>query len=478
MKTIIYATGRVFQTYKDKIKWEHVVAIADQKDQAEQPVEGYRLIKPAEINQFEYDYIAVFSNSLFENIRNQLVGDFFIPKEKIISWRDIVAVEWESAKCYYPFWKQFFSAWGYKRILDIGMSKLPKSCLNKEELLGEEGSMLDGVLSDTGISCKNVYDHVYGKISDCQEHYDAALIWNPFSVDEKYVQKLMEKTDSVIFYTSYLLGEKSAIGEVKKRWERYGDCDCFSNAKGILWHICFKKRRTSGQAKIYVVIHKKYNLKQDKLYQPICVGGFRQGDWLTESEGQNIAHLNGKINECTALYWIWKNTDTPYVGLNHYRRYFYNNALKSMDNYLNAGRIDEIMDQYDLILPETFPLETQTVYQQIHSTINSELCEKAYDLLRRKIHEHQPEYLEAFDSVMAGYNMFWCNIFVAKREVLNRYCEWLFSFLIPAAEEIDVTGYDSYSQRVMGFFAERMWTVWLRKNKVKIKQLPFVIPDH
>ena len=76
---------------------------------------------------------------------------------------------------------------------------------------------------------------------------------------------------------------------------------------------------------------------------------------------------------------------------------------------------------------------------------------------------------------MDGYAIFNCNIFVTKREILDRYCEWLFSFLIEAAEEIDVEGYDSYSQRVIGFFAERMWTVWLRKNRLRIKELPYVI---
>ena len=40
--------------------------------------------------------------------------------------------------------------------------------------------------------------------------------------------------------------------------------------------------------------------------------------------------------------------------------------------------------------------------------------------------------------------------------------------------EIDVENCDNYSRRVIGFFAERMWTVWLRKNRVKVKELPYV----
>ena len=67
-----------------------------------------------------------------------------------------------------------------------------------------------------------------------------------------------------------------------------------------------------------------------------------------------------------------------------------------------------------------------------------------------------------------------CNLFVTKRNILNAYCEWLFSFLIEAAEAIDISGFDSYSKRVIGFFAERMWTVWVSRQDIKIKELPFV----
>ena len=113
--------------------------------------------------------------------------------------------------------------------------------------------------------------------------------------------------------------------------------------------------------------------------------------------------------------------------------------------------------------------------EETGKSINQELCEKAYILFRSKIIEKQPNYVQAFDSVMEGNSIFLCNMFVIKREILERYCEWLFSFLLEVAEEMDVEGYDSYSQRVTGFFAEQMWTVWLRKNRLRIKELPYVI---
>ena len=75
--------------------------------------------------------------------------------------------------------------------------------------------------------------------------------------------------------------------------------------------------------------------------------------------------------------------------------------------------------------------------------------------------------------VIAGNKFYQCNMFVTRREIFDKYCEWLFSFLIEAAETIDISECDTYSARIIGFFAERMWTVWLLRQEYRIKELPF-----
>jgi len=95
--------------------------------------------------------------------------------------------------------------------------------------------------------------------------------------------------------------------------------------------------------------------------------------------------------------------------------------------------------------------------------------------------QKQPDYLDAFDDVTRGIALFANGMHIARRNVFDAYCEWLFSFLIDATEEVRAKvslgdkplremGHD-YS-RVVGHFAERLLSVWLIKNHLRIKMLP------
>lgn len=477
MRIIIYALGRFFERYKDKIEWKSVAALADKNPAREKTVHGLPVIGPDQICDLEYDYIAVFTNQMFETIRMELSGEYFIPEDKIISWRDVLSVR-EPADDYSQcrHYQIFCDEKQCKRILDYGMSVLSGSYLTKEQLLPGDDVVLDGILSQNASDSVNLYDNVYPGLGDCGGCYDAVLLWDEKQYADAEWEDLRTRAGYILWHTGYLLNGKAARESVSKKLQAYGKVSCISDEAGIFWIVDTRRREEyhGADMAVYVVTHRKYNIRHDFCYTPLCVGGYCQEGSLSEQRGENIAGLNQKINECTALYWIWKNTDSEYVGLNHYRRFFYNNAIISMDNYLNPNRACEILEEYDIILPAAWQLGQTTVLDQIRVSIDRELCMKVHALMRRKIQEVQPGYLESFDSVMRGHTVFLCNMFLTRREILNQYCEWLFSFLISVAEEVDVEGYDKYSQRVVGFFAERMWTVWLRKNKLKIRELPYV----
>lgn len=473
MKIIIYAMGQIFERYKTGIKWSDIKAVCDKKIKDSRFIyEEYEIpvISPVAMSDYEYDYVAIFSNKFFEEIKQELVGEYSVSKDKIISWIEMFEERWNVAFDILSFCRKNFGEKGFRKYLDIGMACLHKRYLIKSELQLGKNILLDGILSENGVSNVNLYDNVYENCNEIKDNYDIAILWQvPQSVED-----IMEVVSKHTKYLVFRMRRDTEL-DIKNKLKRFGNIKCISTVDGDFWIIDTERKRVPNHVSIYVVTHKKYKINKDEPYIPLCVGNYQEEGYLTEQIGDNIAYLNKRINECTALYWIWKNTNSKYVGLNHYRRYFYNNEIVSMDNYLDLEHMDEIFKEYDIILPQTHPYGNMTILDQIRESMNPELCEKGYSVIRRKIEQNQPDYIDAFDSVMNGHVIFNCNIFVTKREILNQYCEWLFSFLIEATEEIDVEGYDSYSQRVMGFFAERMWTVWLRRNRLRIKELPYVI---
>lgn len=224
--------------------------------------------------------------------------------------------------------------------------------------------------------------------------------------------------------------------------------------------------------KNYIITHKDVPIQQDDMYRALCVGGFRMDGMLSELDGENIAQYNSRINECTGLYWIWKNTDSEYVGMSHYRRWFYNCRYVHDKSRLDADRVDELLKDHDIILTDPFRFRwmiSENCGIELGEDINQAANKVFYDLIR----ERQPDYLDAYCDVMDGHSMYICNLFVTRREILNAYCEWLFSFLLDAADKIDVTGCTDKQKRIAGYFAEMMWTVWMREQKYKVCEQPF-----
>ena len=76
--------------------------------------------------------------------------------------------------------------------------------------------------------------------------------------------------------------------------------------------------------KIIVATHKKYDMPKDSCYLPIHVGKEEKKDigYIGDNTGENISKKNPYYCELTGMYWAWKNLNSDYVGLVHYRRHF------------------------------------------------------------------------------------------------------------------------------------------------------------
>ncbi len=226
---------------------------------------------------------------------------------------------------------------------------------------------------------------------------------------------------------------------------------------------------------LYAVTHKEVeNLPQDRIV--IGVGGNRNLSCakVYDNSGSNIAEKNANYCELTALYWIWKNDNSDFVSLEHYRRFFScGNIFRAKP--LSKEKIAKKLLSCDIILPKKTNLKkprkiykNTTVYKRYktgHVIGDLDECIKV-------INEKFPEYAEDLNAVLSDSKIFLLNMFVAKKQLADSYCEWLFNILFEVEKSIDLTGRDDYQRRAFGFLSERLFNVWVRHNNLKVCYLP------
>lgn len=226
------------------------------------------------------------------------------------------------------------------------------------------------------------------------------------------------------------------------------------------------------KVKIYIAAHKKANFPKEEIYIPIHVGAEGKEDlgYLKDNTGDNISNKNPNYCELTGTYWMLKNDDSDIIGLTHYRRYFFKkwNSNK-LEDVLNKKDIEEILNQYDIIVPEKTKIIKYTVkqaYCKLHKPKDLEEC-------RKILKEKYPEYLDSFDDVLSKKSFYACNMFITNKKIFNDYYNWLFDILFELENRIDISTYDDYNKRIYGFMSERLFNVWLKQNsKLKIKEVP------
>ena len=474
MRLILYALGRNFEHCRDRIHWEEVVAVSDCNKNFEQQAWPVPFVMPEKILNIDYDYVVIFSDRYFDEIRRQLAWEYMIPSSRVISWHAIFPNDRDMMRLAVRWLKDAASKDECKEILDFGRLNLASCCLTKNDIAGCSQIKIYGIGDGGGNFNAIFYDEIID--SRCLEgrNFDYVLMGSPMGFEAVEISKAASWTGCLIFISSWK--DMMETISYEKILSKFGRVIPVAVAEGILWLVyTLAPSKLISDISVYVVMHKAYPVKTEYPYIPFCVGGYFRPGYLSEKDGDNISHLNSKINECTAMYWIWKNTSSEYVGLNHYRRYFFRNTLLSIDNFIDITDMTRWLRDYDMILSETWITEL-TVKQVMRQSVNEKLFDVTYELFRQIFGKYQGEYLDAFDSVLGGHVMFRCNMFIMKKDIFDMYCKWLFSFLVEVAETIDLEGYDDYSKRIIGFFAERMLTVWLWKNHFRIKQLPIVVP--
>ena len=243
--------------------------------------------------------------------------------------------------------------------------------------------------------------------------------------------------------------------------------------------LCIFNVPGDKSVKIRVVMHKPAVLPLlDAAYYPIQAGRKNGRDMGIDGDdsGTSVSELNPLINELTVLYWQWKNEKADIVGLVHYRRYFLKCQAEGKEAelfILGKDDIRDILRDYDIILGKKhyYGLPYGNA-MNILWHLDVSLYEKSLTVVRKWISLRQPEYMVAFDFVMNHQGFYRCNMFVARKNILDAYAEWLFSFLLEAVQEFDYQGLSDGDRRIMGYWGEILINVWLVRQHLAIKELP------
>lgn len=242
-------------------------------------------------------------------------------------------------------------------------------------------------------------------------------------------------------------------------------------------------KSSNADIQIIVATHKRYQMPKDILYLPLHVGAEGKKDekgndldlgYIKDNSGENISIKNPAFCELTGLYWAWKNLECDYIGLVHYRRYFMlkRKGNEPFSNILTMDETRKLLYSYRVIVPMKRNYYIETLYSHYAHTHYAEQL----DITREIIAEQYPEYLKSFDIIMKRRSAYMFNMMIMSRDLVNKYCMWLFDILFELERRIDMPDLSAFQGRFYGRVSEVIFNVWLdyqvqsgeiRRNEIK-----------
>lgn len=218
-----------------------------------------------------------------------------------------------------------------------------------------------------------------------------------------------------------------------------------------------------------------------------------------DNDGTNISQENPFYCELTAQYWAWKNLDADYYGFFHYRRYLsFKHLPETYDAYgnllepyiddstteklgLDPQTIQALLTQYDFVLPEEKDISFMPgMGKDMRSQYLSSgfLHEQDLEILMDVLRERSPEMLPVAQSYETGHKTWFNNIFIARKEIFQDYCAWLFDILEECCRRMHMEDYSVEALRTPGHLAERLLNIYfhslIHQGKYRYTQLQTV----
>ena len=367
-------------------------------------------------------------------------------------------------------------------------------------VISEEGiGSIFSFYEETLVYIKSMNDDEINAYIATGEPMDKAGAYGIQTEFGKYVEKIDGDYDNVVGLPVERLAaelKKHGLDEVitAKRRPDVNDVSTEANkAKDKAADEAADKAEDKKIAKVWVAVatHKEYRMPADIMYVPVFVGAKLRSDeelktlpasYKRDDTGDNISEQNPRFCELTALYWAWKNLDSKYLGLVHYRRHF-RGRLKpekgdAFSEVLRYRELKKYLGKYSVIVPCKRHYYIETLEQHYaHNHFINEL-HTARDIMLEKYPEYEAAYKTAMNRTW-GY-MF--NMMILRRDLMDDYCDWLFDILFTLTERLgDSPARSSFEERYAGRVSERLFNVWLEKKisdgvikPEEIKEIPFM----
>ena len=255
--------------------------------------------------------------------------------------------------------------------------------------------------------------------------------------------------------------------------------------------------QTKGKKEITILIaaHKAYKMPIDEMYLPLHVGaeGKKDADgndldlgYTKDNTGDNISELNPSFCELTGLYWAWKNLESDYIGLAHYRRHFgYKKTKDLFESVLTYEQIKPYLGKIKIFTPNKRKYYIESLYDHYKHTHYIEQLDET----RAIISNLYPEYVPCFDKVVKRTYGYMFNMMIMRKDFLDQYCQWLFDILFELKNRMEgnekMQNLSVFQSRFYGRISEIIFNVWLERQletgavqKDEMKEIPVIHMDN
>ena len=299
-----------------------------------------------------------------------------------------------------------------------------------------------------------------------EDTYDTSWL-NCYLYQEAFGQRYNSADRHFKFPTLYYLNAEEVYQEAK----RFDFCRDYERLFGQYRNLhalptLESTEKDDYQLHIYMVFSQWHSTAVVQEEYPDWILPIQAGSIFTDKKpqsfldeiGDSISDKNRVLAEMTAAYWVWRNAEpVKYKGLCHYRRHFLLTNIEVRN--LERNGIDVILPT-----PRYVPGGIRRMF-----LAETPVKEPVYQTMCRAVDECHPEDTEAFAIYME--ECLYCpnNMVIARSEIYDAYCEWIFSVLFRMMELERESGYGHEKDRHIAYAAELMTSYFYTRCKWKYR---------